>query len=90
MKLQANDLFQNNFKGYYKKKPFFGSLGAMNFVVRKVEPEEGNAVFEAEIWPGPLNSENTPEEKKEKKEFAFTAEGLAEAAEWLNEKAEEY
>ena len=52
--------------------------------VKKKDKEEGS-VLEVIIWPEPYCYAKTPEENKQRTEFAFTAEGVAQAADWLNE-----
>ena len=66
---------------YYKKAKCNGSMGKMNFRRGKEEKESED---------GPYNYHNTPEEKKETKEFAFAEEGICEALDWFNEKGKEY
>lgn len=69
---------------YVKKEEYSASMDGMRYMLKKKETEEG-ARLEAIIWPEPYCYAKTPEEKKQRKEFAFTAEGVSEAAQWLNE-----
>lgn len=69
---------------YIKKEPLTGSIKGMRYMLRK--KTEGEEDFmEGIVWPEPFCYAKTPEEKKIRKRFALSAEGLAEAVEWLNE-----
>ncbi len=89
--LKRMQLFPLNF---YKKAKFNGSMGKMNFRLGKEEKEsedgEKETVLLGTVWEGAYNYDNTPEEKKETKEFAFAEEGICEALDWFNEKGKEY
>ena len=89
--LKRMQLFPLNF---YKKAKFNGSMGKMNFRLGKEEKEsedgEKETILLGTVGEGPYNSDNTPEEKKETKEFAFAEEGICEALDWFNEKGKEY
>ena len=54
------------------------------YMLKKTEKEEGS-VLEVIIWPEPYCYAKTPEENKQRTEFPFTAEGVEQAADWLNE-----
>lgn len=69
---------------YIKKEEYCASMEGMRYMLKKKEAEEA-PVLEVIIWPQPYCYAKTPEEKKQRKEFAFSADGVAEAADWLNE-----
>lgn len=73
---------------YIKKEEYCASMDGMRYMLKKKE-NEGGAVLEAVIWPQPYCYAKTPEEKKQRKEFAFSSEGVEEAAGWLNEQYQE-
>lgn len=66
-----------------KKEPFSGSHCGMRYYLTL--SDDRLAVY---LYPEPWCFEATPEEKKEKKEFPFTQEGLEEAIAWINESFE--
>lgn len=68
---------------YIKKEPFLGGYKGMRY--RLIKSSEG---MEVTIWPEPFNYFNTPEEKKQRKEFPLTLQGRDEAVAWLNEQHE--
>ncbi|MGN0484053.1 MAG: GNAT family acetyltransferase [Lachnospiraceae bacterium] len=74
---------------YYKKTHYTGSYKGMHYKIEKVEKDtaegEKQPNFRVTIWPGPLNIEKTPDEKKQYQEFPFTKEGLDNICDWLNE-----
>ena len=65
---------------YIKKDDFTGSYKGMRYRLSKA----GDGM-EVVIWPGPYNYIKTPDQKKQRKEFALTIEGKEEAVIWLNE-----
>ncbi len=69
---------------YVKKEEYCGSMEGMRYMLRKID-NGGNVRLEAVIWPEPFCYAKTPEEKKQRREFAFTADGTADAADWLNQ-----
>lgn len=69
---------------YLKKEEYIASMNGMRYMLRKKEaPEETK--LETIIWPEPYSYAKTAEEKKQRKEFPFTADGVMEAVDWLNE-----
>ena len=49
-------------------------------------PEKrGERKIRAWVWPGPFAFRETPDEKKEYRDFPYTEEGLDEAVGWLDE-----
>lgn len=69
---------------YVKKEEYSASMDGMRYMLRKKETEEG-AKLEVIIWPEPYCYAKTEEEKKQRRDFPFSAEGVGEAADWLNE-----
>lgn len=72
-----------NVLNYVKKEEYCGSMEGMRYMLRKKDSEEG-AKLEVIIWPEPFCYAKTEEEKKQRKEFEFTTDAVAEAADWLN------
>jgi len=70
---------------YIKKEDMTGSMQGMRYMLRKETSEAGEDVLAVTIWPGPYCFAKTPPEARQRKEFAFSADGVAEAADWLNE-----
>ena len=77
---------------YVKKEDFFGSYRGMRYRLSKQqikmlekEEEVTKDILEVIIWPEPYNFFKTPSEKKQRKEFVFSADGKEEAVIWLNE-----
>lgn len=68
---------------YVKKEEYTASMDGMRYMLKKKDGEEG-AKLEAVIWPEPYCYAKTPEEKKQRMEFELTAQGVMEAADWLN------
>ena len=68
---------------YVKKEEYTGSMDGMRYMLKKKEKEDGSAL-EVIIWPEPYCFAKTEEEKKQRKEFAFSADGVMEAADYLN------
>ena len=68
---------------YIKKEEYTGSMEGMRYMLRKKEGEEVR--LEAVIWPEPYGYGATPEQKKQRMEFDFSAKGLEEAVDWMNE-----
>lgn len=77
-----------NVLNYIKKEEYCGSMEGMRYMLKKKDDEAG-AKLEAVIWPEPFCYAKTEEEKKQRREFAFTTEGVEEAADWLNSQYEE-
>lgn len=72
---------------YIKKEELTGSVEGLRYMLRKASGEEGD-VIETIIWQGPLNYIKTSEEKKTRKTFPFSPEGVEMAADWINERYE--
>lgn len=69
---------------YIKKEEYCGSMEGMRYMLKKKEMKEGT-VLECIIWPEPYCYAKTPEENKQRKEFEFSADGVNQAADWMNE-----
>lgn len=76
-----------NVLNYVKKEEYTASMDGMRYMLRKKETPDGN-VLEVVIWPEPYCYAKTEEDKKQRMEFSFTANGVQEAADWLNEQYE--
>lgn len=68
---------------YIKKEEYTASMDGMRYMLKKKDTENG-VRLEAVIWPEPYCYAKTEEEKKKRKEFDFTFDGVMEAADWLN------
>ncbi len=68
---------------YVKKEEYTGSMDGMRYMLKKKEKEDGS-VLEVIIWPEPYCYAKTSEEKKQRREFPFTSDGVMEAADHLN------
>ena len=68
---------------YVKKEEYTASMEGMRYMLRKKDGEDGPKL-ETIIWPEPYCYAKTPEENKQRMEFDFTAQGVTEAADWLN------
>lgn len=69
---------------YVKKEEYTASMSGMRYMLRKKTAGEETRL-EVIIWPEPYCYAKTPEEKKQRKEFDFSPQGVEEAADWLNE-----
>ncbi|MBQ2934842.1 MAG: hypothetical protein IJD96_01245 [Lachnospiraceae bacterium] len=74
---------------YIKKEEYCASMDGMRYMLKKQETTDGEGekqtVLEVIIWPEPYCYAKTPEEKKQRKNFPFSPQGVEEAADWLNE-----
>ncbi|MDY3985320.1 hypothetical protein [Dysosmobacter sp.] len=68
---------------YIKKEEYTGSMEGMRYMLKKKKVGDGDKL-ETVIWPEPFGYAKTPEEKKQRKDFDFSKEGLEEAVDWLN------
>lgn len=84
--IERIDLFHLPF---YKKEAFTGSDRGVRFWIGKTEiPKEGSeeekdTVLQVIMWPEPFALKHTADEKKVKKEFPFSEEGLDMVYEWI-------
>lgn len=65
---------------FLKKENYSGSYDGMRFYLLKAEDK-----LRACIYPEPWCFEKTPQEDKTWEEFPFSAEGLKEALDWIND-----
>lgn len=72
---------------YVKKEELTGSIEGLRYMLKKSSAEEGEQL-ETVLWQGPLNYNKTPEEKKIRRNFPFSQEGVEMAADWINERYE--
>ncbi len=52
---------------------------------KEVKEEDGTTILRALIWEGPLCLEKSDPEKSYYRDFPFTADGIQEAVDWLNQ-----
>lgn len=78
--IERIDLFHLPF---YKKEAFTGSDRGLRFFITKKAPDGAEPTLEVTIWPEPYALKHTADEKKKKKEFPFSEEGLDMAYHWL-------
>lgn len=68
---------------YIKKEEYSGSMDGMRYLLKRVKCGEEDMI-RVTVWPEPLGIFRTPEEKKTSTEVPLTAEGVEQAADWLN------
>lgn len=75
-------------KSFYDKKAVLkASFDGMRYQVEQYQEGE-EKLLQATIWPEPFCFEKTPEEKKERRQFPYSEEGLDAAYQWLCQKYE--
>jgi len=74
---------------YVKKEEYTGSMRYM--LKKKVVPrdDQEETCLEVIIWPEPYGYARTEEEKKLRKDFPFSEDGLKEAVVYLNQQFED-
>ena len=90
---------------FYKLRPFKGSDRGLRYMIQKETVEkpcenaeaageetvkETETVLMTYLWPEPFCFEATPDDKKMKKYFEFSEEGLVMAVDWINENHDKY
>ena len=75
---------------YYKKTSFTGWINPIRFLIKREQPEHGNAIFHAWVWPGPYIFERTEDSKKIEYTAPFSEEGKREIVDWINSQYEIY
>ncbi|SHK19774.1 hypothetical protein [Hespellia stercorisuis] len=65
-----------------KKFPHTGSYEGMRYYIKSLDKGESVTAF---VYPEPYCFENTADEEKTSQAFPFTAEGMDELVEWLNQ-----
>lgn len=84
--IQREDILSIEF---LKKTEFTGCYQGIRYRLEKIEKkseEKEESFLQAVIWSEPFNYFSTPEEKKVKKVFSFSEEGIIEAIAWMNDK----
>ena len=74
---------------FLKKEKFTGSDTGMRYRM-EMEKQEDEPTLVVTVWPEPYGYDNTPEEKKERKRFEFSEEGIVAGVEWLNRMKEKF
>ena len=69
---------------YVKKEEYTGSMDGMRYMLKAISVGEEKKM-EVIIWPEPYAYGHTPEELKIRRIFDLSEEGVAEAADYLNE-----
>ena len=69
---------------YIKKEEYSGSMDGMRYMLKKAKTDDSD-VIRVTIWPEPFGISKTPDEKKQSIDVPLTEEGVAMAADWLNE-----
>lgn len=73
---------------YIRKEEYSGSMDGMRYMLKRVKNGEED-VIRVTVWPEPLNLVRTPDRLKESVEVPLTAEGVGQAADWINQQYEE-
>lgn len=68
---------------YIKKEEYSGSMEGMRYMLKKVKSGEED-VIRVTIWPEPLSMLRTPKHLRESIEVPLTADGVDQAADWIN------
>ena len=79
--LTADEVLNLN---YYKKTSYTGWINGMRFLLKREAPGEGEPVFHAWVWPGPLIFDLTPEDQKMDFTAPFSDAGKQEIVDWIN------
>lgn len=74
---------------FLKKEKFTGSDQGMRYRMEKTDGEE-ETVLTVTVWPEPYSYDATSEEKKTRKHFSFSEEGIEQGVEWLNQMKQEH
>jgi hypothetical protein len=75
---------------YYQKASFSGWINGMRFLIKREVPEDGEALFHAWVWPGPLIFDLTAENAKTDFTAPFSNEGKQAVVDWINTQYETY
>lgn len=70
---------------YLKKTEFTGSHQGMRYRLEGVSADDEKKLL-VTVWPEPFNYFTTPEEEKERAEFSFDEDGVADAVAWMNDR----
>lgn len=77
---------------YVKKEEYTGSMNGMRYMLKKkVVPrdDQEETCLEVIIWPEPYGYAKTEEEKKFRRNFEFSEDGLKKVVEYLNQQFED-
>lgn len=69
---------------YYKKADYTGWINGMRFLIRREAPEDGDAVFHAFVWPGPLIFPLADPDTMADMTAPFSEEGRQAVVDWIN------
>lgn len=90
MNITSKDLY--DLIHYEYGVPYTGEHKGMRYYIARSplkrvigDSEKEDAQLEVLLWRGPYCREKTPKEQIEQKLFAFSEEGKAQAAAWINE-----
>lgn len=72
---------------YIKKEEYSGSMDGMRYMLKRVKSGDEDLI-RVTIWPEPYGINKTPEEEKQSTDVPLSAEGVEQAAYWLNEQYE--
>lgn len=72
---------------YIKKEEYSGSMDGMRYLLKRDKDGEEDAI-RVTVWSEPLGIYKTPQEKQTSILVPLTAEGVEQAADWLNEQYE--
>lgn len=70
---------------FIKKEEYSGSMDGMRYMLKRVKgaQDEPDKIL-VTVWPEPYGINATPDELKTKEYFDLDADGVADAADWLN------
>jgi hypothetical protein len=73
---------------YYKKTSFSGWINGMRFLIKREAPEDGDEIFHAWVWPGPLIFDLVADDTKTDFTAPFSNEGKQTVVDWINSQYE--
>lgn len=73
---------------YYKKTSFTGWMKPLRFLIKMENPEEGDSIFHAWVWPGPYIFDLTDDSLKLDITAPFTEDGKRQIVDWINKQYE--
>ena len=68
---------------YIKKEEYSGSMEGMRYLLKKVKSGDKDVILVI-VWPEPFGISHTPVEKQTRTQVPLTAEGVEQAADWIN------
>jgi hypothetical protein len=75
---------------YYKKTSFSGWINGMRFLIKREAPEDGDEIFHAWVWPGPLIFALSADDTKNDFTAPFSDEGKQTVVDWINSQYENH